>query len=133
MIRVIVLLSLFFSLCSGNIQIIASPNCELEVLSTSEVKQLFLLKKRKLGTEKVIVLDNSDKSTYTMFVRLYLNKSLKNIKAYWTHMLYTGKKRPPDKVFLKELDSFDDESICHLFYMSYDEKRPEKWKSIQIQ
>lgn len=128
----IILTVVILSYLSADIEIVASPTCEVETLSKSEVKKLFMLKASVINNEMVTVLDNSDKTIYKDFVKEYLNKSKTKINIYWKSMIFTGRKLSPQKVSTEELDSMDYNSTCHLSYVE-EEQKPKDWKIIKIQ
>jgi myosin-crossreactive antigen len=114
----------------SGIQIIASTSCQLNQLSQSEIKEIFLKKKEYIQKKFIIPLDNPDKTIYTQFIHQYLHKSPRAMKAYWMRMLFTGKKIPLDKLKLTNLNQYKD-TIC---YMSYIGKTGtlKEWKTIDV-
>jgi len=96
-----------------------------------EIKNIFMIKKRSIEDEPVIVLDSYDKEIYTIFINKYLNKSSRKMKVYWTRMLFTGKKIPPKKLSIDELKLIDTNSSCYLTYVE-ENSIPESWSIINI-
>ncbi|CAA6815335.1 MAG: Unknown protein [uncultured Sulfurovum sp.] len=123
---------IILTLSNAEVKIVASQTCKVETLSKSDIGKLFMLKKKSIEQESIIVLDSSDKEIYHRFIKEYLNKSIRKIKTYWVRMLFTGKKIAPKKLSLEELHTLDDIGICHLSYIGKEEKKPQNWKIIQI-
>lgn len=127
----ILIIYLLNSSLHATIQIISSPSCKISILSEKEVKQLFLLKVRKVKDESITVVDSRNKILYAEFVKKHLRKSPKKMKAYWTRMLFTGRKIPPKKLSLKNLKNLEATSTCHIAYANINTK-PKYWKIINI-
>ena len=127
-----VILSMFFiSFLYADIKIIASSLCKVETLSIYDAKNLFMVKKRSIDNEPIIIIDNSNNEIYNIFIKKYLKKSSRKMKVYWTRMLFTGKKMPPKKLSQEELLSLDTNKSCYLSYMEEDNK-PINWNIIKI-
>jgi len=129
--KFIILIMFCVSLLNADIKIIASPLCKIETLSTYEIKNIFMVKKRSINDEPLIVLDSLNKDTYNIFIKKYLKKSSRKMKVYWTRMLFTGKKIPPKKVSIKEISELDTTSSCYLAYVQ-EENKPKDWSIISI-
>ena len=115
----------------ADIKIIASPLCEIETLSMYEIKNIFMVKKRSINDVSVIILDSLEKETYNVFIKKYLNKSSRKMKVYWTRMLFTGKKTPPKKLSIEEINLLDTNSSCYLSYIE-EKNKPKNWSIIPI-
>jgi len=129
--KFIILIITFITFLDADIKIIASPICKVESLSQNEIKNIFMLKKRSIEEESINVLDSLDKETYAIFIKKYLNKSSRKMKVYWTRMLFTGKKIPPKKLSIDELNSLDTNRSCYLTYVEED-KKLKNWSIINI-
>jgi len=101
-------------------------------LTKSDIRQLFMLKKRHINDESFVVVDSSDTSTYSVFIEKFISKSSYNMKAYWTRMLFTGRKIPPKKFSIDELDELKKENNCYITYVDLQNK-PEFWKTITVE
>ncbi len=110
------------------IEIAASPSCQQEVLSQTEVKNIFLKKRKYINGEYIVVLYYPDKILYEQFSKIYLSKTLLQMKTYWTRNLFMGKLIPPDEIDMLNLNKYNN-TIC---YMSFFEKlhKPKHWKTI---
>jgi len=129
--KFIILIMFCISSIHADIKIIASPLCEIETLSMYEIKNIFMVKKRSINNESVIVVDSLEKETYNVFIKKYLNKSSRKMKVYWTRMLFTGKKTPPKKLSIEEINLLDTNSSCYLSYIE-EKNKPKNWSIIPI-
>ena len=128
----IVILSIFFiSFLSADIKIMASPICKIETLSMYDIKNLFMVKKKVINDESIIIIDSDNRETYNSFIKKYLKKSSRKMKVYWTRMLFTGKKTPPPKLSIEELYQLDINGSCYLSYVE-EETQLKRWNSIEI-
>jgi len=128
----IVLVYMFLSVeaySKMSIEIAGSPACKVKTLSIIEVKNIFLKKKKYIHGEYVIVLYHPDKMLYKQFSKIYLSKTLLQMKTYWTRNLFMGKLIPPDKIDILHLSKYND-TIC---YISFFKKlhKSKNWKVIQ--
>jgi len=119
------------SFLHADIEVIISSACKVETLSQHEIKNIFMLKRKMIEDQSITILESSDKETYTHFIKLYLKKSRRKMKVYWTRMLFTGKKIPPQKVSSKELKLLDGCTRCYISYLPI-EKKPEDWNILTI-
>jgi len=99
------------------LHIIASPSCHFKKLDKIEIKKIFLKKRQYIKGEFIIVLDNPQKKIYKKFVYSYLHKTIREIKAYWMRMLFTGKKIPPATLSVAKLKAYND-NICYITYIN---------------
>ncbi len=76
-----------------------------------------MLKKTYYQDKKIVVIDSDNRSVYNDFVRKYLDKTPIKMKVYWTRLLFTGRKIPPKKLFIKDLENFIDRGVCHITYI----------------
>jgi len=129
--KFIILIMFCISSIHADIKIIASPLCEIETLSMYEIKNIFMVKKRSINDVSVIILDSLEKETYNVFIKKYLNKSSRKMKVYWTRMLFTGKKTPPKKLSIEEINLLDTNSSCYLSYIE-EKNKPKNWSIIPI-
>ncbi len=111
------------------IEIACSPSCKQENLSKSEVKNIFLKKRKYINGEYIVVLYNPDKTVYKQFAKLYLSKTLLQMKTYWTRNLFMGKLIPPEKIDMLHLNKYNN-TICYMSFFNMLQK-PENWKVIQ--
>ncbi|CAA6813315.1 MAG: Unknown protein [uncultured Sulfurovum sp.] len=130
--KIIIVTFLLLTFLTANVEIVSSKSCKVESLSKSDIKKLFMLKRKSIANEKIVVLDSSNKKLYHSFIADYLNKSVRKIKTYWVRMLFTGKKIPPKKLSLVELHNLEDEETCHISYVARERDMPINWKIIHV-
>lgn len=116
----------------AEIGVIASNTCKMKSLTKSDIRQLFMLKKKYVNDEYIVVVDSSDTSIYSAFLEQFISKSSYNMKAYWTRMLFTGRKIPPKKFLIDELDELKEENNCYITYVDLQNK-PALWKTITVE
>lgn len=81
------------------ISIIVSNNSNIDNITTSKIKNLFLSKTKDLPNgKKAIVLQPDDENINSIFYKLISGKSKKQLKKYWATMIFTGKGQPPKKI-----------------------------------
>lgn len=130
---IIIVSIILLNFLNAEINIVASQACQLENVSKSEVKNLFMLKENTVNGEAIKVIDRSEKRTYKKFVTTYIKKSVRRMKTYWVRMLFTGKKTPPKKFSLIELNTLTDDGKCYLSYIEEKEKlKIKNWKVLKI-
>lgn len=132
-VKYIVLVSILYPVFAhAEIGVIASDACKVESLTKTDIRQLFMLKKKHVNDEYVVVVDSSDTRTYEFFIEKFISKSSYNMKAYWTRMLFTGRKIPPKKYSIDELSELREETHCYITYVDLKNK-PEFWKTITVE
>lgn len=85
------------SLLRADIQVIANASNQVDTISKSEIKQIFLGEKVnwKDGS-KIKIADNLDKETAREFYSLYLGKEASRIKKIWIKKMLRGTMSPPE-------------------------------------
>lgn len=98
--RISALLACLLSpLASAELVVIANPAVAVGSLEKKSVKQLFLGKTRKLGGQKVLLIDQQPGSAERdQFYRQVTGKSAAQLKSYWSRLIFTGKGKPPSVV-----------------------------------
>jgi ABC-type phosphate transport system substrate-binding protein len=67
-------------------------------LDKSSIQKIFLGKKKSFSTgEKAIPLNNNNESILTVFNKEIVKKNKKQLKAYWSKLVFTGKGTPPQE------------------------------------
>lgn len=125
------ILLLSMMLLEAKVDIVVSPSCQIDELSSYEVKKLFMIKQTVIDNQVITVLDNKDQKLYQEFLKEYLNKSPRKMKVYWTRMLFTGKKVAPKKFSLKLVNSEENNNTCYMSYMEAKQK-PQEWSILRI-
>lgn len=127
----IIILILFSMTLKADLVIIASKTCKIKELSMYDVKSLFMIKKKSINNEKIIVLDSENLKLYETFVDKYLKKSQRQMKVYWVRMLFTGKKVAPKRFLIENFSSLETNKNCYLTYIE-EENLPKEWQIIKI-
>jgi len=93
----LLLASLFGTSAHAGIAVIVHPGSGVDSLSVSDVKKLFLGKRKKLPDgKKAIPVDQAEGSAIRAdFGKKVLGKSADQLKAYWTKIIFSGKGSPP--------------------------------------
>ncbi len=115
------LLLLIFALTAGKAElvIVASKESPLHKLSKKEVSRLFLAKTRRLQSgQRITPVELAATEYKAEFYRHIAKKSLSQLHAYWTTVIFTGKGKPPkalpDKSSLIRLLTDDHQTISYL-------------------
>lgn len=100
--KLIVLLLSFSSLAFSKIHII-SNNSKLQSITVTkkELADLYLQKTQTIQGIRVIPLDN--KSNFQDFYREVVNKSPKELRAYWAREMYKSDRVPPKKLSIQQI------------------------------
>lgn len=88
------------SLARADIAIIANKNSDIDSLSPTQARKLWLGKIHKLpGTEKITVIDQSSSSLIKeAFYSKLAHKNKDQLKTHWAKIIFTGKAMPPKAV-----------------------------------
>ena len=99
--KTIVLLSLFFNLAFSEIIVMTSTKNKLMKVTKKELTDIYLKKKSKIRGISVIPINN--RKNYAEFCRKVINKTPRQMRAYWARELYRGTKHPPKIKSSKEI------------------------------
>lgn len=100
-----ILLVVFFITCAfAEGVVIIHPDNQV-VLSESDIKALFLGKKKTLsnGSPVIPLLPNDNYKLKVDFLRGVIRKNHSQYRAYWAKRVFTGKGNPPDEYSSVEL------------------------------
>jgi ABC-type phosphate transport system substrate-binding protein len=87
------------SLNANSLIVIVSKDSNIKNISKKELSKIFLSKTKRLPNgEKSIVLEHTSKTNQSEFYKLVCNKNEKQLKKYWTKMIFTGRGQPPKKI-----------------------------------
>ena len=88
---------------TAGIVIIGNKNISESSLSKTDIQNIFLGKKTKLGGTKItfVILKSGD--VHESFLKEYLSRTPAQYNKYWKKMVFTGKGKAP-KVFKTEED-----------------------------
>ncbi len=79
--------------------IVVGKSSPIDELNEREVTRIFLAKTTRLHEkENISPHELSNEATQEAFYREISGKSLSQINAYWTTLIFTGKGRPPKKI-----------------------------------
>lgn len=98
---------LFSQLCHTEVAVIVNT-ANTSAISPNEINRIFLGKNKKFTNGETISAVNlkSGNATRVEFEQKVLGKSSKQVKAYWSKLIFSGRAKP-----LKELDT--DESVLN--------------------
>ena len=68
------------------------------MVTKEEIADLYLGKTKTIRGIEIIPIDNADKQSYQEFYRKIVNKTPKQIHAYWVREMYRGNKTPPKRL-----------------------------------
>ena len=93
---------LFFTLMlatylQGEATITATFNDKLIKLSQNDLKNLYLGKINKINGIYLIPIDSQNKKEFSTFYKKIINKTPKQLHAYWVKQIYKGNRQPPLK------------------------------------
>jgi len=99
----ILLSILLSSFAFSNISVFISHNNKISQVSHKELADLYLKKSNTINGIKVIPVDSNNKKLFQEFCREIIQKTPKQLHAYWIKEIYRGDKQPPKKLSPKEL------------------------------
>ncbi len=82
--------------------VVTSAQLNLPKLDAPTIERLFLLKTNHLGTIRIKVVELKHETIKSHFYAQISGKSLTQLRAYWTKLIFTGKAQPP-----KQLEDID--------------------------
>ncbi len=91
------------SSAADGIVIITHKDVAESAISKSDLKNIYLGKKSKLGGKKVTIITLKSGDTHKSFLKQYVSKTESQFKKYWKKQVFTGKGKTP-KSFKKESD-----------------------------
>lgn len=91
-------IALLSMLHAQKIAVVVSNNNATSELSKIQVKRIFLFKTNKLNTIHIKVYEIKSTSYKKEFYKNVLGKSVKQLRAYWARLIFTGKAKPPKQL-----------------------------------
>ena len=83
---------------AAEIAVIVSKDLDLASLSQSDIKRVFLGKKRKLAGKKVKLVDLKNSDISARFYADIIGKSGASLRKYRAKLIFTGRGRAPKEV-----------------------------------
>ena len=84
----------------ANIKVMSNTN-SITSVTQKELSDLYLGKKKTINGVKVTPIDN--KESFKEFYQKVLNKSAKQLRAYWMREMYKGDRLPPKRMTTAEI------------------------------
>ncbi len=89
-------------------------------VSQEDLVRLYLKKSNTINGIKVIPLDTKNRELFKEFYQKIIQKTPKQLHAYWMKEIYRGDKQPPKKLSQKELKKITKQKVAVMTY----EKNP---------
>jgi hypothetical protein len=99
--RILLTLSISAIVAFSDISIVTSANNPISGISKEDLVKIYLKKIDTINNVKVIPVDN--KEAYNEFCEKVINKTPKQLHAYWMKEIYRGDKEPPEKLSTSEI------------------------------
>lgn len=124
---------LLISLSQLNAEVITikSEGCKFKEINKNDLKFIFMGAKTTYNNQEVKFIYNENQNKKISFFKIYLNKNENQMKTYWTTMIYTGKKQPPEESSLKNIDKFVINNNCIIFFIE-EEELTKSWKKLDV-
>lgn len=93
-----VLVAMFGGQVMADIVVVGHNSLSSDSLDRKTVKKLFLGKARSLPDGSMVKVYDyiDDRDVKTVFYKKVTNKSMSQLKAYWSKMIFSGKAVPPE-------------------------------------
>lgn len=78
--------------------VVTSAELDFPKLDMVEVERIFLSKTNHLGSQRVKIAELKADGIKQRFYAHVSGKSLTQLRAYWTKLIFTGKAQPPKQV-----------------------------------
>jgi len=113
-------LFLFCSLfLSADIKVITSKGSKITSISKEQLIKIYLKEINTINGIRVTPIDNSNTKIYNEFYAKLIQKTPKQIHAYWMKEIYRGDKQPPKRLSDSEVKE-KMKSNPAIIYYSYD-------------
>ncbi len=122
--RIFIGLFLFNILVFGDIKIITSNNSSIGTISKEQLIKIYLKEINTINGVAVTPIDNSNTKIYNEFYAKLINKSPKQIRAYWMKEIYRGDKQPPKRLSDEEI-KIKIKQQPNIIYYTYDKSTGE--------
>lgn len=97
--KLFLLFVLSLNLYSDTLAVIVSQESSINSISEKDLSRIFLSKtKRFPNGEKAIAIELINEELQSKFYKKISNKNLRQLKKYWSKMIFTGVGMPPKKI-----------------------------------
>jgi len=99
--RAIIYILLFSLALAANaeIAVVVSKDSSISTMNKREISQIFLSKTRRLPNgDMAVTVESDEQQVQNEFYEEISGKNQKQLKAYWTTLIFTGKGQPPRKL-----------------------------------
>ena len=100
----------------ANTSIEVNINNKITKVSQQDLASLYLKKTTTINGIKVIPLDTKDNKLFKEFYQKIINKSQKQLRAYWMKEIYRGDKQPPKRLSTSALKKLMKQKIAVMTY-----------------
>ncbi len=100
----------------ANTSIEVNINNKITKVSQQALASLYLKKTTTINGIKVIPLDTKDNKLFKEFYQKIINKSQKQLRAYWMKEIYRGDKQPPKRLSTSALKKLMKQKIAVMTY-----------------
>lgn len=118
-----IFISILFSinLYANSLAVIVSTDSNINNISKKMLSKIFLAKTKVLPSgERAVLVENTNKDYQIKFYKAISNKNEKQLKKYWTKMIFTGRGQPPKKIeSIKEIINFVQGNKNAISYIPY--------------
>lgn len=128
--KLLILIFIFFS-ANADIKVLKSNKCLFTKISKDDLRHLFLGIKTNYGNQFIKIVYNTNEKDQEIFSKEYLDKTTTQMNMYWTKMIYTGKRRPPEQSDFTKINKYSENKDCILFFDS-NEKIQKGWTELEI-
>ena len=92
-------LSIFNAYAKTDMVVVISKDSTIQTLSPKYISKIFLSKTKEFPNgQKALVADLNLKEYREIFYKKICTKSIKQLKKYWTTLIFTGRGIPPKKI-----------------------------------
>lgn len=112
-----------FNIYANSLVVIVSKDSSIQDITKKELSKTFLAKTKRLPSgEKSMVVESTNKRLQAKFYKTICNKNEKQLRKYWTKMIFTGRGQPPKKIkSIPELISFVKNNKNAISYIPFED------------
>lgn len=132
MIRLFIILFVMTHCFGSDVVVIKSQECTAKEISKTELKYLFLGVTTVHNNQDIVIYYNQKEKLQANFFESYMDKTPMQMKMYWTKMIYTGKKHPPQMIDSDELKKIGASSVSCMYTFVENDKIAKGWSRIDV-